>query len=120
MKNGQAFLAAFWVLVIFVALVISVAESVRIYKQMTQPQAQQQPQPAREQAVSIALMWRTPMSEGASPRQVLQSTAKRMEYEQSTLLGSDQNAQALIKVLEAIAILEGRETKTEDGFPIIE
>jgi hypothetical protein len=87
---------------------------------MTQPQPQQQPQPAREQAVSIALMWRTPMADGASPRQVLQSTAKRMEYEQSTLLGSDRNAQALIKVLEAIAILEGRETKTEDGFPIIE
>jgi hypothetical protein len=120
MKNGQAVLVTFLMLVIVVALPISVAESVRIYKQMTQPQAQQQPQPAREQAVSIALMWRTPMADGASPRQVLQSTAKRMEYEQSTELGNDQNAQALIKVLEAIAILEGRETTTEDGFPIVE
>ena len=121
MKNGQAVLVAFLMLCIVVALPISVAESVRIYKQMTQPQAQQQPQPERrEQSVSIALMWRTPIADGASPRQVLQSTAKRMEYEQSTLLGSDRNAQALIKVMEAIAILEGRETTTEDGFPIIE
>jgi Na+-translocating ferredoxin:NAD+ oxidoreductase RnfG subunit len=99
--------------------VLSAAQVAMIIS-MTQPQAQQQPQPAREQAVSIALMWRTPMTDGASPRQVLQSTAKRMQYEQSTILGSDRNAQALVRVLEAIAILEGRDTKTEDGFPIIE
>jgi hypothetical protein len=125
MTNGSAIikfvvgLVAIVVMVSFVALVLFSVSHV-FYLAMTQPQAQQQLQPAREQAVSIALMWRTPMSDGASPRQVLQSTVKRMEYEQGTELGSDRNAQALIKVLEAIAILEGRETKTEDGFPIIE
>ena len=119
MTNAQTI--RFAVIAMLVALFAGVITSHLVTViQMTQPQAQQQPQPAREQAVSIALMWRTPMSDGASPRQVLQSTAKRMEYEQSTLLGSDRNAQALVKVLEAIAILEGRETTTEDGFPIIE
>jgi hypothetical protein len=115
MKNGQTILTAInWSII---ALLI--AFQAYMMANLPQPQ-QQQPQPAREQAVSIALMWRTPMTDGASPRQVLQSTAKRMQYEQSTILGSDRNAQALVKVLEAIAILEGRETKTEDGFPIIE
>jgi hypothetical protein len=126
MTNGTAIikfvvgLAAIVVMVSFVAL-IALSVSRVFHLAMTQPQAQQQPQPERrEQAVSIALMWRTPMMDGASPRQVLESTAKRMQYEQGTLLGSDLNAQALVKVLEAIAILEGRETTTEDGFPIIE
>jgi Flp pilus assembly protein TadB len=123
MTNGQAVikfvmgLVAIIVMVSFVAL-IAISVSFAFYSAMTQPQTQQQP--AREQAASIALMWRTPISDGASPRQVLQSTAKRMEYEQTTELGSDRNAQALIKVMEAIAILEDRETTTENGFPIIE
>jgi hypothetical protein len=125
MTNGQAVLVTFLVLCIVVALPISVAESVRIYKQMTQPQPQQNSPygfrtPDTERQSCMAIMWRTPELSGMSPRQVLQSTAKQMEYEQGTELGSDRNAQALIKVLEAIAILEGRETKTEDGFPIIE
>ena len=68
----------------------------------------------------MAVMWRTPKADGMTPLGVLQSTIKRMQYEQTTPLGNDQNAKALVKVLEAVAILEGRETKTEDGFPIIE
>jgi hypothetical protein len=117
MTNGQTST----VIALLVLFSVLTAAQVATMISMTQPQAQQQPQPERrEQAVSIALVWRTPMSDGASPRQVLQSTAKRMEYEQSTELGSDRNAQAMVKVLEAIAILEGRETTTEDGFPIIE
>jgi hypothetical protein len=43
-----------------------------------------------------------------------------MQYEQGTELGIDRNAQAIIKVLDAIATLEGRQLVTEDGFPIIE
>jgi hypothetical protein len=114
MTNGHG------ILTVIQVCIIAFLIAFQGYMMANLPQPQQQPQPAREQAVSIALMWRTPMADGASPRQVLQSTAKRMEYEQSTLLGSDQNAQALIKVMEAIAILEGRDTTTEDGFPIIE
>ena len=116
MKNGETILAIVAVgilLGIFILLIF--ASWVLVMHEPKKPQPER-----REQAVSIALMWRTPMADGASPRQVLESTAKRMEYEQSTLLGSDRNAQALIKVLEAIAILEGRDTTTEDGFPIIE
>ena len=125
MKNGQAVWTMFLLLLVLVTLPISVAESVRIYKQMMQPPPQQNSPygfrtPDTERQSYMAIMWRTPELSGMSPRQVLESTAKRMEYEQSTELGSDRNAQAMVKVLEAIAILEGRETKTEDGFPIIE
>jgi hypothetical protein len=116
MTNGQV--SAFVALLVLFSILT--AAQVAMMINMTQPQPQQ-PQPERrEQSVSIALMWRTPMMDGASPRQVLESTAKRMQYEQGTELGSDLNAQALVKVLEAIAILEGRETVTADGFPIIE
>ena len=73
-----------------------------------------------QQQVGMAIMWRTPMQSGMSPREVLASTVARMQYEQTTPLGSDQNAKALIKAMEALAILEGRSTETADGFPIIE
>jgi hypothetical protein len=122
MKNGQAVLVVFLVLLAIVAMPVSVAESVRIYKQMTHPKPQQQPQShvIHEQSVGMAIMWRTPQTAGMTPLEVLQSTAKRMQYEQGTELGNDRNAQAIVKVLDAIATLEGRQTTTEDGFPIIE
>ena len=131
MKNGQAVLVTFLVLLIVVALPISVSECVRIYKQMTQPQPQQpaiqthcwavkSPDDRYEQSPMMAVMWRTPNADGMSPLGALQSTVKRMQYEQGTPLGSDGTAKALVKVLEAVTILEGRETVTAEGFPIIE
>jgi hypothetical protein len=117
-------LLAIVVMVSFVAL-IALSVSRVFYSAMMQPPPQQDSPygfrtPDTERQSYMAIMWRTPELSGMSPRQVLQSTAKRMEYEQGTELGSDRNAQALIKVLEAIVILEGRETTTGDGFPIIE
>lgn len=54
------------------------------------------------------------------PAVILQVVSDRMTYEQSTDLGSDANAKALVDVLRAIATLEGRATETPDGTPIIE
>jgi hypothetical protein len=63
--------------------------------------------------------WRTPTQPGMAPLQALKSTSAQMQYEQGTDLGSDANARALILVMEAVAILEGRD-RTVDGFPVIE
>jgi hypothetical protein len=68
----------------------------------------------------MAVMWRTPKAAGMAPQQVLEATIARMQYEQGTELGSDKNARALVKAMEALAILENRPTETVDGFPIIE
>jgi hypothetical protein len=111
----------------FIVGPLVIAEVLR-FKNMTQPQPQQpaipqaiEPMADRyEQSPMMAVLWRTPNADGMSPLGALQSTVKRMQYEQGTPLGNDQTAKALVKVLEAVAILEGRETKTEDGFPIIE
>lgn len=92
---------------------------------MVQPQPQQSASPLPEasvhqQSVGMAIMWRTPQASGMSPREVLASTIARMQYEQTTLLGSDRNAKALVKAMEALAILEDRPIVTGDGFPIIQ
>lgn len=124
MTNGQT--SAIVALVILFSILT--AAQVAMMIAMTQPQANQTP-PASTASPSkdgwrkdayMAIMWRTPMMDGMSPREVLASTVARMQYEQTTLLGSDRNAQALIKAMEALAILEGRSTETADGFPIIE
>jgi uncharacterized membrane protein YcjF (UPF0283 family) len=118
MTNGQSIRFA-----VIVALFAGVITSqVVMVIQMTQPQPQQQSQQhvIHEQSVGMAIMWRTPQTAGMTPLDVLQSAAKRMQYEQGTELGNDRNAQAIIKVLDAIATLEGRQLVTEDGFPIIE
>jgi hypothetical protein len=123
MTNGQAFTVLLLVCVLLFALPLSIAETRRIWI-MTQPQQQQSeptpPTAPHQQQVGMAIMWRTPQASGMSPREVLASTVARMQYEQTTLLGSDRNAQALVKAMEALAILEGRSTETADGFPIIE
>ena len=128
MTNGKAITTLMLILAFLILLPLSLAETRRIWI-MTQPQPQQPPSishplpsmPERyEQSPVMAIMWRTPKADGMSPLGVLQSASKRMQYEQGTPMGNDQTAQALIKVLEAVAILEGRETITADGFPIIE
>jgi cytochrome c oxidase assembly factor CtaG len=122
MTNGQT--SAIVALLILFS-VLNAAQVAMIIK-MTQPQANQtEPAPPastqpHQQQVGMAIMWRTPQASGMSPREVLASTVARMQYEQTTLLGSDRNAQALVKAMEALAILEGRSTETADGFPIIE
>lgn len=124
MTNGKAITALMLIIVILIVLPISIAETKRLWN-MTQPQ-QQQPEPTapsaivHQQQVGMAIMWRTPSQSGMSPREVLASTVARMQYEQGTPLGSDRNARALVKAMEALAILEGRSTETADGFPIIE
>ena len=95
---------------------------------MTQPQPQQDepakwvniPEDRYQQTVNMAVMWRTPKAAGMTPQQVLEATIARMQYEQGNELGSDKNARALVKAMEALAILEDRPTETKDGFPIIE
>jgi hypothetical protein len=129
MTNGDAIrsLIGCAILTAFLGLILFEIERWK----MTQPQPQQtdiqphcwavkSPGDRYEQSPMMAVMWRTPNADGMSPLGVLQSTVKRMQYEQTTPLGNDQNAKALVKVLEAVAILEGRETVTAEGFPIIE
>ena len=65
--------------------------------------------------------WRTPTdTDGVAPLAVLQAAADRMQFEQGTPLGSDRNARAIIKVLDAISELQGKQTATPDGTPIIQ
>jgi hypothetical protein len=123
MTNGHAAQAG---LIILGVMLIALCQVVLV-SNMTQPQPQQNAptaidpsQDRYEQSPVMAIMWRTPNAGGMSPLGVLKSSATRMQYEQGTPLGNDQNAKALVKVLEAVAILEGRETVTDDGFPIIE
>jgi len=66
------------------------------------------------------IYWRGTRSSGANPLAVLKATARQMEREQGTPLGSDQNARALALTLQAIAALEGKQTETADGTPIIQ
>jgi hypothetical protein len=120
MINGHAFLLVFASAVVILFLPFFAVESIRFYKEMNQPQQQSQSRVIHEQSVGMAIMWRTPQTAGMTPLDVLQSAAKRMQYEQGTELGNDRNAQAIVKVLDAIATLEGRQATTEDGFPIIE
>jgi len=63
--------------------------------------------------------WRTPTQPGMAPLHALRATSERMQIEQGTDLGSDANARALILVMEAVAILEGRD-RTVDGIQVIE
>jgi len=64
--------------------------------------------------------WRSPDDrDGVAPVDVLRAAAGRMQFEQSTQLGSDRNARAIIKVLDAIAELSGQITESPDGIPII-
>ena len=126
MKNGQAVFVTCSIIMWFIVGPLVIAEVLR-FKNMTQPQPQQ---PAIPQAIEpmqsyrkdayMAIAWRGVGINGITPLEVLRSASERMQYEQGTPLGNDQTAKALVKVLEAVAILEGRETKTEDGFPIIE
>jgi hypothetical protein len=129
MTNGDAIRALIGcaILTAFLGLILFEIERWK----MTQPQPQQpetqphcwavkSPDDRYEQSPAMAIMWRTPNADGMAPLSVLRSAAKRMQYEQGTPLGNDQAAKALVKVLEAVAILEGRETVTAEGFPIIE
>lgn len=127
MSNGKAITTLMLILAFLILLPLSLAETRRIWN-MTQPQPQQD-EPAKwvnvpdaryQQTVNMAVMWRTPNAGGLSPQQALEATVARMQYEQGTMLGSDKNAKALVKAMEALAILEDRPTVTEDGFPIIE
>lgn len=129
MTNGKTVSA------VLVSLALSVMFTAQVYQIfiMTQKQAQQaelspsQPEPkktaiemADQSGTHMAIFWRTPSQSGMSPREVLESTIARMQYEQGTPLGNDRNAKALVKAMEALAILEGRPTETAEGFPIIE
>ena len=122
MKNGSTittlFFAFAFLVIAQVALVISMTQPQP--QQTTIPQAIEPSHERYQQSPMMAVMWRTPNADGMAPLSVLQSTVKRMQYEQTTPLGNDQTAKALVKVLEAVAILEGRETVTAEGFPIIE
>ena len=127
MTNGKAITTLMLILAFLILLPLSLAETRRIWN-MTQPQEQQDepvrwvniPESRYHQTVHMAVMWRTPKADGMSPQQVLEATIARMQYEQGTELGNDKNAKALVKAMEALAILEDRPTETKDGFPIIE
>lgn len=78
--------------------------------------------PEQETRVIHNFGWRTPSDprSGASPLDVLNEVRKRIEYEQTTHeLGNDANARALVEVLKAIAILDGKQTEV-DGIPLIQ
>jgi len=120
MTNGRAVTSVLLFCLVLIMLPMSIAEIVRVAN-MTQPQPQQvETAPKRSPSCGMAIMWRTPTQSGMSPQEVLASTVARMQHEQSTPLGSDRNARALVKAMEALAILDGRDIETADGFPIIE
>lgn len=97
----------------------------RMIEEKLQPKATEvinkptQPQPSWRKDAYMAIRWRGKGIEGITPLEVLQSTSERMQSEQATDLGSDANARAMILVMEAVAILEGRD-KTVDGIKVIE
>lgn len=115
MKNGQAIGCILASLLIAIATLQIVA-----VVSMAQPQPQQ---PAVERVTVFtdqAFGWRSATKPGTAPIDVINATIDQMQYEQGTALGSDSNARALIEIMRAKAILEGRATETAEGFPIIE
>lgn len=54
------------------------------------------------------------------PAAILQAVSERMAYVQTTDLGSNANAKALVDVLRAIATLDGKVTESPEGTPIIQ
>lgn len=70
--------------------------------------------------VGLSIHWAgsDPVDERVRPIDVIQATIERLQAEQITDLGSDANARALIKMLEAKAELTGDVQETPDG-PVI-
>jgi hypothetical protein len=54
------------------------------------------------------------------PAAILQAVSERMAYVQTTDMGSDANAKALVDVLRAIATLDGKVSESPEGTPIIQ
>jgi len=71
-----------------------------------------------QQGLTIHWAGSDPLDERVRPVDVLKATSGRLQMEQLTDLGSDANARALIKVMEAIAELDGDTQETPDG-PVI-
>lgn len=66
------------------------------------------------------IRWRSNvLSDGLSPRDALEATRRRMVTEQSGSLASDRTAKALVLVMEALAVLDGKQTE-HDGIPVIQ
>lgn len=70
---------------------------------------------------SIELPFVSPTSTGVTPLQMLRQTLAGMTFanEHYPELAGPNAAKATASLIQTIAILEGRETETSDGFPII-
>jgi hypothetical protein len=67
------------------------------------------------------IQWDADSFRGARPLDAINATIARIQYEQDTdELSSNVNAQALAYLMQARQTLEGKQTVTEDGLPILE
>lgn len=60
-----------------------------------------------------------PMDSRVRPKDVITATIDRLEAEQKTDLGSDENARAMVLLMQAKSILDGTEQVNEHG-PVIQ
>lgn len=69
----------------------------------------------------MSIHWGVENGDGARPLDAVRATIERIKFEQeSGVLATDQNAQALGHLLLAKQALEGKATSTSDGLPIFE
>lgn len=69
----------------------------------------------------FTIQWDADPFRGARPLDAINATIARIQYEQDTdELSSNVNAQALAYLMQARQTLEGKQTVTEDGLPILE
>lgn len=70
--------------------------------------------------VGWSIAWQGSDGRGASTSDIIAATIGRIQFEQSRKeLASDRNARALAALMEAKAVLEGKQTEADDGIPII-
>lgn len=68
----------------------------------------------------LQVYWAGITTSGATPEDVIAATIERMQFEQSTDMASDQQAKALVLLMQARDELRGGQQFTEDGLPILE
>lgn len=68
----------------------------------------------------LSIYWSGNTNYGVDPIDVINVTIERMEFEQTTDMQSDNKARALAHMLQARAELLGKQSTTDDGFPLIQ
>lgn len=68
----------------------------------------------------LSIVFAGTSGEGTTVADVINATIHRMEFEQGSDMASDQNARAMVLLLQAKSVLAGTDAETEDGIPVIE